>query len=354
MKEISDQLIQQFLSNQCTEEEAVQIEAHFNAHPEALEKYISINDLLTDETGVKLETEISQKMLRHIERNTTQKTTKTARLTWMKYAAAASIAGILLVTSIKYFGSNDIATERNSTTAQLPILKDTVISNLKTVINNTSATMVVSLQDGSSVDLSAGSTLQYNQPFTNKKRQLFLTGTAFFKVAKDKTMPFIVSTNGISTTALGTSFKIVAEKNSNNIVVQLFTGKVKVSKDASDNYAFNTIYLLPGKQLQINTTDFQSTVTVFKLKNSDVIVENSKKTSPEDLLNFNQTALPEVFAAIEKTYKVTITYTNKDLINMKFTGRFNSQEEVTSILNNIALLNGLTVAKTTTGFEIKK
>jgi hypothetical protein len=39
---------------------------------------------------------------------------------------------------------------------------------------------------------------------------------------------------------------------------------------------------------------------------------------------------------------------------MKFTGKFNSNEEAADVLNNIALLNGLTVTKTNTGFEIEK
>lgn len=354
MEKISSQLVNKFLSNQCTAEEAVMVRMYFETFPDELEKYIPLENLLNDESASELDSNISKKILQQIDKDIIKKSPKIIILRWLKCSAAAVVTGLVILSGVQLFKNTPVPKNKNAIVSNVIDTANNSI-NLKTVSNNTSQRMLVSLQDGSTVNLYPRSTLQYPQPFSNNKRQLFLLGTAFFKVSKDKTKPFIVTTNGISTTALGTSFTIFAEKNSNDVIVQLFTGKVMISKVNSDKYAFNTTYLLPGEQIKVSKANYVSAISTFNLK----VDGNSTKPKQilklhEDLLNFNQTALSDVFANLEKYYKITITYNNEALVNMKFTGRFGSQEDVVSILNNIALLNGLTVTKTNTGFEIKK
>jgi ferric-dicitrate binding protein FerR (iron transport regulator) len=70
------------------------------------------------------------------------------------------------------------------------------------------------LPDGSKVWLNSESRLEYSSVFTGK-RQVSLVGEAFFEVAKNPNKPFQVFSNGVLTTALGTSFNINAfEENS--------------------------------------------------------------------------------------------------------------------------------------------
>ena len=354
MKEVSAQLIQQFFSNQCTAEEAVQVQAYFDTYTEELEKYISIHNLLTDETANKLYDATSQKILSGIEKEIAKKQPQIIRLTWFKYAAAASIIGLVFFTTLQYIRNNN-PSKAGSDMVQQQVKIDSKVNTLKTVTNTTNKAMLVALQDGSTVNLFPKSTLHYSQPFTNNKRQLFLIGTAFFKVAKDKTKPFVVTTDSINTTALGTSFTIIAEKQSNQITVQLFTGKVMISKAVTSSYAFNTQYLLPGQQIQVDKATYAAEFSTFKLKDSDKKIEKySMATMHDGLMNFHQASLPEVFTTLQKQFKINITYNANELANMKFTGKFNSYEDEATILNNIALLNGLSVTKTNTGFEIKK
>ncbi len=354
MKEFLPQLLQDFFSNKCTAEEALQVQAYFDEYPEQLDKYIGLHKLLIVETENNLDNSISQKMLLVIEKEIIKKQTRLIRLTWLKYTVAATVVGLLFFTTLQKI-NNTNTSKNGSDLAQQQVKIDSSVFTLKTVTNSTNKAMLITLQDGSSVNLFPKSTLQYAQPFTNAKRQLFLVGTAFFKVAKDKTKPFVVNTYGISTTAIGTSFIIIAEKQKTNITVQLFTGKVLVSKVITGSYAFNTQYLLPGQQIRVNKATYASQVSRFNFQNSDKIIDRqSLATVHEGLLNFHQASLPEVFSSLQKQFKITITYNASELANMKFTGRFTSNEKVASVLNNIALLNGLTVAKTNSGFEIKK
>ena len=62
----------------------------------------------------------------------------------------------------------------------------------------------LTLPDGTKVQLNSKSTLLYPQEFTGDSRSVFLLGEANFKVKPDKKRPFIVKSNDLQITALGT------------------------------------------------------------------------------------------------------------------------------------------------------
>jgi len=82
------------------------------------------------------------------------------------------------------------------------------------------------LPDGSLVFLNSKSSISYSKDFKNK-RELKLTGEAYFEVKKNPERPFLVETEKIKTRVLGTSFNIKAYKNSQTMV-SVNTGKVEV------------------------------------------------------------------------------------------------------------------------------
>ncbi|MEP6929893.1 MAG: FecR family protein, partial [Flavobacterium sp.] len=53
----------------------------------------------------------------------------------------------------------------------------------------------ITLSDGTQIWLNAGSLLKYPTEFESDTREVYLTGEAFFDVAKDKKHPFIIHTN---------------------------------------------------------------------------------------------------------------------------------------------------------------
>lgn len=98
----------------------------------------------------------------------------------------------------------------------------------------TSELKSLTLADGSTVDLDAGSAISVN--YTPSARRLVLQrGRAFFHVAKDTTRPFIVEAAGGSTVALGTQF--VVHLTDDDVIVAVEESAVSVtpspgSKDA--------------------------------------------------------------------------------------------------------------------------
>jgi ferric-dicitrate binding protein FerR (iron transport regulator) len=86
----------------------------------------------------------------------------------------------------------------------------------------------VQMPDGTQVSLEQGSTLDYPERFSGKTREVTLKGEAFFEVTADPNHPFIVHTDLIKTTVLGTSFNVESYPEGKEARVVVVTGKVKV------------------------------------------------------------------------------------------------------------------------------
>lgn len=105
----------------------------------------------------------------------------------------------------------------------------------------------ISLPDGSIVILNSNSSLSLDAGFNKEKREVRLTGDAFFKVAKDSKRPFVVYSGNIATRALGTEFYVHGKNEATKAIqVDLLEGKVQMS-DTQKNTTNDAIILLPGE-----------------------------------------------------------------------------------------------------------
>lgn len=110
---------------------------------------------------------------------------------------------------------------------------------------------MVRLEDGSLVVLEKGSRLSYPLHFAPGRREVFLTGEAFFEVAKNPNRPFFVFANEVVTKVLGTSFNITAFANAQQVLVKVQTGQVSVYKQSRIDLAdpeTQGLILLPNQQ----------------------------------------------------------------------------------------------------------
>jgi ferric-dicitrate binding protein FerR (iron transport regulator) len=103
----------------------------------------------------------------------------------------------------------------------------------------------VVLPDGSQVWLNSVSSLRFPTFFNGKQRRVEITGEAYFEVAKNKEMPFIVSVNGAEIEVLGTHFNVNAYSDESTIRTTLLEGSVKFVKEG------NVAILKPGQQSQM-------------------------------------------------------------------------------------------------------
>lgn len=175
------------------------------------------------------------------------------------------------------------------------------------------------LPDGTTVWLNADSKLEIAPGYNIQDRSVFLTGEAYFKVAKNKAKPFIVHVGNTSIEALGTAFNVKLYANDSQLLTtQLDEGKIRVSNAGRQET------LLPGQSIQVNVLN-----GAFQLQ---------QENRPQDVSNwkdgyfeFDQTPLPEILADLARwynfTYSLSPVYKNKVL-----SGKISKKESFEEVL----------------------
>jgi len=100
------------------------------------------------------------------------------------------------------------------------------------------------LGDGTKVWLNAASTLKYPVTFSGAKREIELSGEAYFEVAHDQHKPFRVISNGQTVEVLGTHFNVNAYPDEKVTRTTLLEGSVKVLAGEMSSK------IKPGEQVQ--------------------------------------------------------------------------------------------------------
>lgn len=107
---------------------------------------------------------------------------------------------------------------------------------------------ILSLPDGTTVTLNASSEIRFPVVFPKDKREVQVSGEAYFDIAKNADAPFIVTAGDVKVQVLGTAFNLKAYSDEPNIATTLISGAVRVTSPQK------TIILEPGQQ-SITTAD---------------------------------------------------------------------------------------------------
>ncbi|MBR8535654.1 FecR domain-containing protein [Carboxylicivirga sediminis] len=170
-----------------------------------------------------------------------------------------------------------------------------IISKQQTTVISTAHTIEkVVLPDGTIVDLNHGSTITFPKKFKGNTRKVQLNGEAFFDVARNESVPFIIETEQVNIRVLGTSFNVKAYGGATNTEVIVTSGKVKVdSKLSSEN-----VILEAGDAVNYS-------INSNTLEKHKVFTNNYKAWKTKEL-EFNNTSLSEVIKTIEDSYHISI------------------------------------------------
>jgi hypothetical protein len=105
----------------------------------------------------------------------------------------------------------------------------------------------VNLPDGTKVWLNSASTLKYPLQFEAEKREVSLSGEAYFEVSKNPHQPFIVKSRNQEVKVLGTIFNINSYSNRQFVETTLLEGSVNVNQHR----------LVPGQRSLISNVSIQ-------------------------------------------------------------------------------------------------
>jgi transmembrane sensor len=157
---------------------------------------------------------------------------------------------------------------------------------------------VLKLSDGSSVWLNSGSSLKYPDRFKGKERIVYLMGEAYFEVASNPYVPFIVKTSSLNVKATGTKFNVSDYLSDLNSEVTLVTGKVFVNEYTENDIIKPVSELFPNQHLDLN----KQTGTI-SVQNEDI---NEYISWKDGKLIFRNKPLSYVVKKISQVFNVDI------------------------------------------------
>jgi ferric-dicitrate binding protein FerR (iron transport regulator) len=347
---INDELLKRFFNNQCTPEEARSVANYLQEHPDILEKYLPEAEFLQlQEEGHFPET-VSQQWLKNIHQQTVSANN---RKKWTKRLAIAAVTTGILI------GGTMFLRQRNhqKIAAVNPGMTITIPSEQQQLTTNTSQkTMAIVLPDGSVVQLLPAATIVYNKQF-RENRNIYLTGEADFTVAADKAHPFVVYSDELYTTALGTFFHVKAIPGEDMISVRLNSGKVMVQGSVNKKKVINDVILTPGKELNYYRKTGKAVVFNFNTRGADVLVKagnNGAGYTKPDWYKFNNQPMSQVLDQLSNYYGIAIYYYPSDVIEIYFDGKFEKTDSLEKILTDLTLPNNLKLIRNDSGFIIKR
>lgn len=165
------------------------------------------------------------------------------------------------------------------------------------------------LPDGTAVWLNAQTTIKYPVSFNRKERLVEIDGQAYFDVAPNKDVPFIVSTEEGRVQALGTKFDVLAYSADNTFETMLLEGSVKI--DLKNNPK-QSVILKPNDKAY-----YQNDMLV-----TENVQDKSEYEWRNGLLSFRNKKFEDIMKTFEKTYDIKIVIDNPNIENKEMTAKF--------------------------------
>lgn len=219
--------------------------------------------------------------------------------TWSVAAVAIVLLGLITVTAY-WQGSRQIQSNFSDIVVEAPLGSKTKLT----------------LPDGSTVWLNAGSKMVYSQGFGVSDRRLAFQGEGYFEVEKNDEMPFLVQTHDVNVTVVGTKFNFRNYPEDEEAVVELLEGKVALENQLKEEAVR---YLSPNEKMVLHKATGEMDITSTKVKEATLWTEN--------ILLFDEDLLPDIVRELERSYHVQIEIENEDLKQTRFYGQFNQLEQ---------------------------
>ncbi|SEP32936.1 FecR family protein [Niastella yeongjuensis] len=186
------------------------------------------------------------------------------------------------------------------------------------------------LPDGTAVQLNAQSTFRTSTPFNRASRNVALTGEAFFTVATNKKVPFVVSLDEIEVIAEGTVFNIRNYENQ-EVATTLLNGKITMKRGS------DSILLKQGEQVQtVNKRKFKT------VKNPDI--DQAVAWRKEDFY-FKNMPIKEVMIEIGHWYGCEVKFYGPEIENVRASGKFERNLNIDKLIIALEKTNPIKINK---------
>ena len=227
---------------------------------------------------------------------------KRTRPGWRFYSAVAAAAAALAVLfGLSYdLGRKSVKDALSEIIAEAPLG-----SNLK-----------MTLPDGTTIQLNAGSTVSYSQGFGVVDRKISLSGECYFEVTPNEAIPFVVSTRDLDVKVVGTKFNFRNYPNDLEAIVSLLEGKVELDNRLrqSDEKRF----LNPGQRVILDKHIGEMRIEMKDAQNAILWTTGS--------IFFDEELLPDIAKELERQYNVKIDIRGEALRKLRIFGNIIPRE----------------------------
>ena len=203
--------------------------------------------------------------------------------------------------------------------------KDTIVKALEYHLLSVprAGEYVMTLSDGTKVWINAESEIKYPVVFGPDKREVFITGEAFFEVVKDSLRPFIVHTPNAQTTVLGTSFNIRAYPEEKRSQTTLAEGSVRIYSPGS------SMLLKPGEQAEVSALSGEMVKQEVEVKNF---------TSWKDgRFVFEQQPLEDIMRTLERWYDIRVIFKDEGAKRISLSGNMKRYGDFSQVMKMLQM-----------------
>ena len=182
----------------------------------------------------------------------------------------------------------------------------------------------VILPDGTVVYLNAATTLRCPNRYNQKHRVMELEGEAYFEVARNEDMPFIVKAKNIPIKVLGTRFNVTAYADEPTVTTALLEGRLEIGGENKK------ITMNPDDIIRFDTNT--QTVSKFRQNASQYISWTERR------FEYNMITFDELFKRLSRQYDVNIIFTADKKMDKIFNISLNNGETITDVLDALSLI----------------
>jgi len=222
---------------------------------------------------------------------------------WMRYAAI--FVGVLVLLNVSYYFYQ----------AQKEEKELLVVSTLNEIRK-------IQLPDGTCVWLNKNTVLKYPRQFSEKKRNIYMEGEAYFEVKRDVEKPFIVKSEMMQVRVLGTVFNMKSEKTNKSAVATLIKGEIEVK----GNHDEGMVVLSSGQKAELNGMTKRLVV-----RQIDTGIENWYSNE----FVFEKADIYTIARTLEKSYNVKIILSPDIDVKKTYSGTLARKRNVESVLKSI-------------------
>lgn len=177
------------------------------------------------------------------------------------------------------------------------------------------------LADGTKVWLNSQTQLRFPVAFAGEERKVYLTGEAYFEVARDSVYPFIVATDeGMEVKVYGTEFNIDTYRQG-TIKTTLVNGKVGIRVKVTGE----EVKLLPNQ------------MALFMVATQSVRVEDVDPYGAvawkDGKFVFEDEPIEEIMERLSRWYDVKVFYANERIKKHTFTGIITRFADISDVLH---------------------